>query len=73
MECNLLKEAIVITDLNLKELQEELEQMRLDWIDVVVKKGIFSTDAIQLSQALDNKIHEYYCLQKILLIDKRDG
>lgn len=68
----LLKEAIVITALNLKELQEQLEEMRLAWIDIVIKKGIFSTDALQLSQALDKKIHEYYCLQKNLLIDKSD-
>ncbi len=70
---NLLKEAIVITALNLKELEEQLEEMRLAWIDIVIKKGIFSTDALQLSQTLDKKIHEYYCLQKNLLTDKSDS
>jgi hypothetical protein len=60
---------MVITALNLKELQKEIERMRLKWMDIVLEKGLLSTEAIQTGQALDNKIHEYYCLQKRLLID----
>jgi hypothetical protein len=54
-----------INDLNLKELQEEIEQMRLNLMDIVAKKGSLSTDAIRVSQALNKKIKEYCLLMNI--------
>jgi hypothetical protein len=51
---------LVISDINLKELQEEIERMRLNLIHIVAKKGPVSTEALKISRELDNKIKDYY-------------
>ncbi|AJQ25573.1 aspartyl-phosphate phosphatase Spo0E family protein [Pelosinus fermentans] len=51
---------MVISDINLKELQEEIERMRLNLIHIVAKKGPVSTEALKISRDLDNKIKDYY-------------
>jgi hypothetical protein len=48
---------VIIT--NFKKLQEEIEQIRLNLMDIIAKKGILSTDAIRETQTLDDKIKEY--------------
>jgi hypothetical protein len=51
---------LVISDIQLKELEEEIERMRLNLIYIVAKKGPVSTEAIKVSRALENKIKSYY-------------
>lgn len=49
-----------MSDINLKELQEEIERIRLHLIYIVAKKGPVSTEAIKISRDLENKIKNYY-------------
>ncbi|WP_245754984.1 aspartyl-phosphate phosphatase Spo0E family protein [Pelosinus propionicus] len=51
---------LVISSINFKELQEEIERMRLNLIHIVASKGPVSTEAIQISRALDTKIKDFY-------------
>jgi hypothetical protein len=47
-------------------LQEEIEQIRLNLVDIIDKKGILSTDAIRETRILNDKIKEYYRINYLL-------
>lgn len=53
-----------MTDLEIKELWEEIEQLRNQLHDIASKKGINSPEAIRASQLLDNKMNEFYRLKR---------
>jgi hypothetical protein len=48
---------VIIT--NFKKLQEEIEQIRLNLMDITVRKGPLSTDTIRTTEILNDKIKEY--------------
>ena len=53
-----------MTDLEIKELWAEIEQLREKLHDIASRKGMRSPDAIRASQSLDNKLNEYNYLAK---------
>ncbi|MBC8015421.1 MAG: aspartyl-phosphate phosphatase Spo0E family protein [Sporomusaceae bacterium] len=53
-----------MNDSEVKELWEEIEQLRDKLHDVASKKGIRSPEAIRASHRLDDKINEYHRLKR---------
>jgi len=56
---NVKKEALVITDLENKELWKEIERLRGKLHEIASKNGMRSLETIRVSQTLDNLINRY--------------
>jgi len=51
-----------MNDSKYEQLWEEIEQLREKLQDIAHRKGMRSSETIQASQRLDNKLNEYNCL-----------